>query len=99
MNTLLSYKEDSLRKIKETLRKKNQQDGDESCESVHPSNLSGLWIMEGVSEVTLLCFSFQSMRAKTSMQSWPCPKAVSSPAASAWRSRSWRRKCSSSVRK
>lgn len=37
MNTLLSYKEDSLRKMKETLRKKTQQDGDESCESAASS--------------------------------------------------------------
>lgn len=32
MNTLLGYKEESLRKVKETLRKKSQQDGNESCE-------------------------------------------------------------------
>lgn len=36
MNTLLSYKEDSLRKVKETLRKKTQQDADESCEFALP---------------------------------------------------------------
>lgn len=31
MSTLLSYKEDSLRKLKETMRK-SQQDGEKSCE-------------------------------------------------------------------
>lgn len=68
MNTLLNYKEDSLRKMKETLRKKTQQDGDESCEFVHPSNLSVVWVMEGGSQVTPLC-QFQSRKVETSTPS------------------------------
>lgn len=35
MSTLLNDKEDSLRKLKETLRR-SQQDGDESCEFAVP---------------------------------------------------------------
>lgn len=55
MNTMLSYKEDSLRKMKETLRKKTQQWGDESCEFARPSSLSG-WVSgswRGGSQVTV----------------------------------------------
>lgn len=62
MNTLLNYKEDSLRKMKETLRKKTQQDGDESCEFVHPSNLLGLRVIGGGKQVTLWSISVQEGR-------------------------------------
>lgn len=63
MNTLLSYKEESLRKMKETLRKKTQQDGDESCEFAHPSNRAGLWVMGGgLASDTVVSISVQEGR-------------------------------------
>lgn len=64
MSTLLSYKEDSLRKLKETMRK-SQQEGEKSCEFAVSEEL--VWQPGrggGGSRVTLLC-PIQSRRVKT----------------------------------
>lgn len=62
MSTLLSYKEDSLRKLKETMRK-SQQDGEKSCEFAVSEEI--VWQPQGGgSRVTLLC-PIQSRRVET----------------------------------